>query len=431
MTAVVGVLNKQAVAIAADSAVTIQNGTGTKIFNRANKIFTLSKYHPVGIMIYNEGSFLDTPWETIIKVYRKKLVKNSFDTVKEYQDDFLNFLKKNNFFIHGDLDRAYLSFSLVELLELIIENLLEKNDDYEGIESSLLSDKIFEDLKNQFQELILVLETNRKILPEFMDFEFEEFLNLFEGLLNEQISSKVSIFLPSYDHSLNSQIIKSFFYFITDYQSLEERFTGLVFTGFGENEYFPQLISLRVSFPINGRLRYLIKDDENTEIGTKHRASIRPFAQKDVIDTILRGIDPSFEQSIIKNFENTSQELVELLASTIEATDPTTATNLRSLDLNPIVQNLVKSTEEYQRSKHVSPLMDAVASLSKEDLAEMAESLIYLTYLKRRITFAQESVGGPVDVAIISKGDGFIWIKRKHYFDPKLNTNFFKNYFTS
>jgi len=58
----------------------------------------------------------------------------------------------------------------------------------------------------------------------------------------------------------------------------------------------------------------------------------------------------------------------------------------------------------------------------------MAESLIYLTYLKRRITFAEESVGGPVDVAIISKGDGFIWIKRKQYFDSKLNEHFIENY---
>jgi hypothetical protein len=28
-------------------------------------------------------------------------------------------------------------------------------------------------------------------------------------------------------------------------------------------------------------------------------------------------------------------------------------------------------------------------------------------------------------VAVISKNDGFIWIKRKHYFDPKLNPRFF------
>jgi hypothetical protein len=70
--------------------------------------------------------------------------------------------------------------------------------------------------------------------------------------------------------------------------------------------------------------------------------------------------------------------------------------------------------------------MSAINTLSKEDLAEMAESLIYLTYLKRRFTFTEESVGGPVDVAIITKGDGFIWIKRKHYFRPDLNPHYFK-----
>ena len=35
-------------------------------------------------------------------------------------------------------------------------------------------------------------------------------------------------------------------------------------------------------------------------------------------------------------------------------------------------------------------------------------------------------MGGPVDVAVISKGDGFIWIKRKHYFSPELNIRYFE-----
>jgi len=73
MTAVLGILNKQAVAIAADSAVTIGDPNNHKIFNRANKVFTLSKRHPIGIMLYNSGSFMTTPWETIIKIYRKKI----------------------------------------------------------------------------------------------------------------------------------------------------------------------------------------------------------------------------------------------------------------------------------------------------------------------------------------------------------------------
>ena len=39
-----------------------------------------------------------------------------------------------------------------------------------------------------------------------------------------------------------------------------------------------------------------------------------------------------------------------------------------------------------------------------------------------------ETVGGEVDVAVISKGDGFIWIKRKHYFKPELNPQYLAKY---
>lgn len=54
---------------------------------------------------------------------------------------------------------------------------------------------------------------------------------------------------------------------------------------------------------------------------------------------------------------------------------------------------------------------------------------ISLTSLVRRMQPGEETVGGPVDVAVISKGDGFVWINRKHYFKPELNASFFSNYF--
>ncbi|WP_455086715.1 hypothetical protein [Prevotella denticola] len=56
MTAIVAVLNKHAVAIAADSAVTM--GDTHKVVNSANKIFTLSKYHPVAVMTYSNAAFM-------------------------------------------------------------------------------------------------------------------------------------------------------------------------------------------------------------------------------------------------------------------------------------------------------------------------------------------------------------------------------------
>jgi hypothetical protein len=59
----------------------------------------------------------------------------------------------------------------------------------------------------------------------------------------------------------------------------------------------------------------------------------------------------------------------------------------------------------------------------------MAETLVNLVSFRKQVTLEAETVGGPIDVAVISKGDGFVWIKRKHYFDPALNHHFFKNYF--
>ena len=72
MTAVVAIMNKSGLALAADSAVTVTNGTGgyssSKIYNTANKLFMLSKYHPVGIMVYSSAEFMQVPWELIIKL---------------------------------------------------------------------------------------------------------------------------------------------------------------------------------------------------------------------------------------------------------------------------------------------------------------------------------------------------------------------------
>lgn len=73
MTAEVAVMNKMAVALAADSAVTVTRSGGRKIYNTVNKLFRLSEHQPVGIMVYGQSELMGIPWETIIKEYLKKL----------------------------------------------------------------------------------------------------------------------------------------------------------------------------------------------------------------------------------------------------------------------------------------------------------------------------------------------------------------------
>jgi hypothetical protein len=205
-------------------------------------------------------------------------------------------------------------------------------------------------------------------------------------------------------------------------------YSGLVFVGYGRLEVFPSIIPVNISVAVNNRLRWY--DDENKKAVITHSQSsaIRPFAQTDVIDTVLSGIDPTLNKLFLQQFQDFIVKNNNTIANQVEHLDVGLAGRIRSIDTNVLASSLNNFINKERKRYYIEPLMGAISTLSKEDLAEMAESLIYVTYLKRRFTFAEESVGGPVDVAVITKGDGFIWIKRKHYFNPELNPNYFKNF---
>ena len=84
MTAEIAVMNKSAIALAADSAVTIETEGKQKIYQSVNKLFALSILRPVAIMFFGIDHFMGVPWESVIKEYRKVLADKSFPTLKDY-----------------------------------------------------------------------------------------------------------------------------------------------------------------------------------------------------------------------------------------------------------------------------------------------------------------------------------------------------------
>ena len=104
MTAEVAILNRNAVAIAADSAVTVSRRGGDrpvggqnpekvpKIYNTANKLFALSNVDPIAVMVYAGAEFAGIPWDTVVKDYRRTALAASFGTVDGYADHFAEHL---------------------------------------------------------------------------------------------------------------------------------------------------------------------------------------------------------------------------------------------------------------------------------------------------------------------------------------------------
>jgi hypothetical protein len=206
--------------------------------------------------------------------------------------------------------------------------------------------------------------------------------------------------------------------------------SGIVIAGFGEKDVVPCLKSFSVDGIVNDRLKY----GENRSLGIRsdNRASISAFAQKEMVMAFMNGIDPFYseysENYLSKIFDKYPDVIVKRIPNLSENERKDIRENLKR-ESNRLFKDYHEWGDNYIMQNHVKPIIDMVAVLPKDELAAMAESFVHLTSFKRKITMGAETVGGPIDVAVISKGDGFVWIKRKHYFKPELNPHFFSNYY--
>lgn len=412
MTAGIGVLNKQAVALAADSAVTI--GNGRKVYNTANKIFSLNEKEKIGVIIYNNSSWLGIPMETIIKLY-KETEGRSIKTVQGYVEDFIHFLENNIInFLTSEKIEEYLKFLLFDAIDYLIdqvnaeinyrldekiiefpENDIEQRKLFESIFLMILEDEIEtyeefrESSKNNFSDLKL---------HEFKEISGEEIISIINGFMSQEKISKKKI--------VSKNLIK-YLYLITvnDFRP-EDDFVGLVFAGFGTEEIFPSVYEIRFSGIINKRVKYQIY--RKGEIREDNSAIIAPFAQSEMASTFMEGINPEIENIIEGSVKENLYELQEEISNKFK---------IKQEELEELFEkkynNIFDKIHESKHKKMVLPVIETVSIMRKEDLIEIAESLVNITSIKRKATLDIDSVGGPVDISIITKSEGFIWVKRK------------------
>lgn len=430
MTAVVGILNTSAVAIAADSAVTVGNESGEKVFNNANKIFQLSKYQPVGIAIYNSANFLATPWEVIIKMYRRHLGDRSFDTITDYKDDFINYITVNGYFSKGTGMHHSILTAVGNVLNGIVRQFMQRDANNIALlppqdQQTAAIERVKQIVRDQTQQL----QGAPPHMGVYQQWTQDELINHVEQTITVQDAIN--------DHTLSEEglvdaettdLVKTLLYnyFISN-RFHRSTYSGLVFVGYGEQEFFPHCLSIEIAEVVAGKLRWAERTD--TIISEDLTASVEPFAQRDVIQTMMDGVAPDLRSFISNQLLGIVTSYQESMINVVAQKDPQLAQLLRQFNTQQVLTVFNQKVHDFQQQFYVGPTLSAVDLFSKEDLAEMAESMIFLTYLKKRMTFTQENVSKPVDVAVISKGDGFIWVKRKYYFDQALNPHFLRTYF--
>jgi len=410
MTAEIAILNRTAVALAADSIVTLAGGLRPKTYDSAEKIFELSRHQPIALMIYNNAQFMNAPLEIIIRRYREGLTSKQFKHLVQVWPAFEAFLLAFKHEVDDELDH-FTSFALGELRSLqamMVNHMLEslgrrRRKGIELPEAHLL---------RRCQERELDALDNPLPGEPFATYTLDDFADRYGATLDE-VADKVLVSCDLTDPIRAA--LRSMMFAVIKSTTRSTAFTGFVLAGFGSEELFPTLDAVEVDGVYFDRFRILAKNLVDID-RRGPTAAVVPFAQKDMPERFILGIDREFEKAL--------EDIAGNLVGQVIDQNKRAFRNGRGDAIKAAAAKQFHDGVERLKKKNASNLNSVVNHLSKKELGEVAYSLVELTSRKRRYSNDMETVGGPIDVAILTRNEGFIWVRRKHYFDTELNPRY-------
>ena len=416
MTSEVALLNKTAVALAADSATTVtywENGKEhTRYYKGANKIFNISTCRPVGLMTFASASLQGVPWEILAKAFRDDLRDRGHDTLEEYANAFFDFIRNNHLLYPKEV----------------------QDSQFVALADRAATRAVFAVLATPACKA----ETDDNKKPAIVETELRAHAAKVKAaaLLGDVVASDVSSAQTAFQKPVLEMIEKDTFFnkwvprsawpelasigieavFREDHSPLDN--TGLVIAGYGEKEFFPHLFRYSCHGLVNGKL--ILAKAEAITISQENAADYVHVAKTEMIETFIYGANIRTMVLLDRTFEKYCADFEQK----VRALPGVSLPGDLSTELKNAKTGFASELMDYFKKTHQWPLRRVIGMLPISELAELAETLVYMESMKERVTSPAESVSGPIDVAVISKSDGFIWLKRKHYFDTALNPRY-------
>ena len=400
MTSEVLVMNSMAVVLAADSALTRRsiNSNMPHYSNGGNKIFSLStaKRANIGIMIYNSVDICGAPWELLIKSFRHENNGKTFKTVKECSDKFFKFISENETLINNEEKKKNFIqeiFSILKRYANIPKHEVKKTFEIYQKENSVSSD----------------LDDDQNILLKEIISNYTQWINT----QNEKKSEEEKIQIL--DENFCTLIFKHCL-FDKEYYQYTNNYTGIILSGFGQEEDYPSYIENKCYgfSPYNLRLH----KTNGFSITNSQHSCISGFAQSEMLKLLLNRFDEKMHHNIMETFLNKVLTTLENLKIDKDA---------QLKIVRNIEQESIKKYQAHRFEKFEEPLTESISAMSISELSTLAKTIVELEALNERLSEPSQSVGGPTDIISITKNEGLIWIKRKHYFEKDLNPSYFEN----
>jgi hypothetical protein len=429
MTAEIAILNRTAVALAADSAATLMGGRSAKANNNADKLFHLCDGEPVGLMVFGSAEFMSVPLEPLVKGFRGCGLAGRQSSLLGYAEAFFEFLERM-VFVSDYAKSAHirgLAGSIIRpLIRKAVNRLFsggaaKKSSDFRLAFTHFFLTEIKQEIEyvSSKDDCTIMVGMSREYLEDAFHADVV-------AVLEEQLSETPFRFSAEEKKEVEANTFTLLTLFISK-NIYSDYSTGFAFAGFGAKDTFPSLCVWDTEGIIGSHVkRSLLKEVRIDPAGP--RGHVESLAQSDVVQRYTEGIDPKLNKLLAEKLGDAIVGFGDALA---EAWLPKkgrkrqTATATVRAAASKTVDAFLREVVDRAKDEEKQDITSVVNFMSKSELAQLAEALVEMTALRRRVSMEVETVGGPTDVAVISKGDGFVWIKRKHYFDPALNPRYF------
>lgn len=414
MTSEVLMLNKDAVVIAADSAVTTGRAPHPRYSKSANKIFDLTVHGNAALNIYASADIDRVPWELAIKMYRAaQSSAPQEEHLIDYRGALIKFLQGNQLLfptnvLNGILEKRLISgvSYVLDLLEAAEPNLMNVSADAQT-------------RKQAWEDAVANVAA------------FLGGIQLFSGLTATDAQQSMAM-APIVEASLLSEVLAEPKYAHVELSVLVEMAadalvkvpnyflpsTGVVISGYGAKDIFPGFTHFRVYGHIGSSLAW--KEEMVYTITHDNEAWIQPFAQSSMIERFTDG----FDSNLMEINGDCASQLISRVVGEISRSGISIPQSLVDQIASSEIDQFKREFRRRNWDQNFYPLRRVLNSLSVQEMGHLAESLLVLEELRERVTSPSESVGGPIDVAVVTKADGLVWLKRKHYFDPALNLRY-------
>ena len=344
MTAEVVILNRNGVGIAADSVVTLtglNTPNAVKTYHTQNKLFGLSASEAVAVMVYGNCYFGSFPWETIIKEFRNNHQPQS--TIDKYGEELISYLV-------GLVDKSPMMFAddvVMRVARYELSSLRWRVN--QARKGAAVQSLIFPEYDVQMAILTILRERLRALEAEpslrLSEVEADRYVtdsvltgDSWRKLLDEELFE-----LPISDDISNEaiELVKLSLRKTTGIPSS----TGVVLAGFGCDEMLPSCTHYWMDGVDMAGLRYAHLSTKHVD--DQHDVWILPYAQTEVIDTYLRGMNPRIEAylgTLVRGYIKSELRIeLESMMSEISIDDPEAGDVVSSVMTDRIVDDVVNN----------------------------------------------------------------------------------------